>query len=37
MTPTEALMELMLLPMTATTPAKAAGGGGENIPEINLF
>ncbi|CBJ30073.1 estExt_Genewise1.C_60040 [Ectocarpus siliculosus] len=26
MTPTEALMELMLLPMTATTPAKAAGG-----------
>ncbi|CAN0067492.1 unnamed protein product, partial [Ectocarpus sp. 12 AP-2014] len=27
MTPTEALMELMLLPMTATTPAKAVGGG----------
>lgn len=30
-------MELMLLPMTATTPAKAAGGNGENIPEVYVF
>lgn len=33
MTPTEALMELMLLPMTATAPSQGgAGGAGEKIP-----